>query len=588
MDFETVLPRLVATYESGRLVPFIGAGMSRPACTDWPGLVRKLELEAGMKGAPPLADNAPSDEIVRRGNVAVRALKAGKEGAFGEAMGRAVLDRGGKEPPIQTRALARVSWPLVLTTNYDNYYAAAFLERFPDRLFAVAGRNATDCQRVLSSLTTAGRSLLWALQGYLEQPCVVSPTGRAVAALLDELVVGHDEYRRVTYRDIQFRRAFAEVFRQRSLLFLGSGIRETYLQELFSEILELYGPATRPHYAFIPKGEVDPDFMLARFQIVVVEYKAGDHAEVTRRLDRLADAIEARPELPPANVPVSWSWGRIEAGPGSWRSVPELEIVRGPLPEVPVDGECLAVSAGGEVGKFFYSDKIRELLARWGVKAGTTPDTSISPYLGLYRDKRVYAVRARSEKDLRRLTDVYDASLALFEHAASRYRCIHLQLLGVGGSSATEAPAYERRPFPERFSLVQTVLAWGEWRRRQPAGGCRLMLHVISEPVYADLASGRIDVLELLSCRDVRFWAETVSSTGELERRLFQEMPDTPLRDVLRALNLSANHWTVEVSPATSFDKLDKPAPLAQEYLDEPLRRLGVVPGSTLHFRRPA
>ena len=44
--------------------------------------------------------------------------------------------------------------------------------------------------------------------------------------------MGHDEYRRVTYRDIHFRRAFAEVFRHRSLLFLGSGIRETYLQEL--------------------------------------------------------------------------------------------------------------------------------------------------------------------------------------------------------------------------------------------------------------------------------------------------------------------------------------------------------------------
>ena len=39
--------------------------------------------------------------------------------------------------------------------------------------------------------------------------------------MLDDLVLGHAEYRRVINAEIHFRRCFSEVFRQRSLLFLG-------------------------------------------------------------------------------------------------------------------------------------------------------------------------------------------------------------------------------------------------------------------------------------------------------------------------------------------------------------------------------
>jgi hypothetical protein len=70
--------------------------------------------------------------------------------------------------------------------------------------------------------------------------------------LTKELVADHTEYRRITHREPHFRRAFAEVFRHRSLFFLGSGLRETYLQELFGEVLELHGPSTRTHFALMP------------------------------------------------------------------------------------------------------------------------------------------------------------------------------------------------------------------------------------------------------------------------------------------------------------------------------------------------
>ena len=51
----------------------------------------------------------------------------------------------------------------------------------------------------------------------------------------------------------------------------------------------------------------------------------------------------------------------------------------------------------------------------------------------------------------------------------------------------------------------------------------RLALHVVVDAVYHDIISGRIDVLELLRCRDMWFFAEIVSDACLLERRLFQD-----------------------------------------------------------------
>ena len=37
-DFSDSLPGLRAARRAGRLVPFVGAGISRPRCRSWPGL----------------------------------------------------------------------------------------------------------------------------------------------------------------------------------------------------------------------------------------------------------------------------------------------------------------------------------------------------------------------------------------------------------------------------------------------------------------------------------------------------------------------------------------------------------------------
>jgi hypothetical protein len=596
-------------------VPFIGAGMSMPNCRGWEPLILGLEAagppgrthdRAGAVAVPANADTttkAPAEELIRRADAATRRLKSGQPGEFETALASALFDtKYASQVPSQTTALAATWWPLVLTTNYDNFYVEAMSARFDPGGLRVVGRGPEDCQRVLTSLSTAGRAVLWALQGHLAAPCAPRAGHEDDVRLAKEIVLDYSEYRRVTHREPHFRRAFAEVFRQRSLFFLGAGIAEPYFQELFGEILEFYGPGTRTHYALMPKGQVDPPFMYSRFQIAVIEYEPSDnYGEVPSRLSELAGELDRR-----SSVPTAWSWGsasiqRDQNGQGSILANGQaLEVRCGALPRARADGECLAVSAGGRPNQptFYLSGSIYETVGGWGVPIeetplpaqsesgiATTPTLRDGKYIGEYVDRHVYALRARNEKDEKDLSQVRPASLALFDVVNGRYSRIHMQLLASGGSGSDSA-TWSRRPFPARFTFTEIVRAWGEWKRRNPADRTCLTLHITDPEVCREIGSGRIDVSELLLAEDVRFWAEIVESDGSLERRLFHKRPTATLAELVDELGLSTDYWKFDVSPPASIDNPQASEAPVSRCLDRTLRDLRLVPGGTLHFHR--
>jgi len=112
------------------------------------------------------------------------------------------------------------------------------------------------------------------------------------------------------------------------------------------------------------------------------------------------------------------------------------------------------------------------------------------------------------------------------------------------------------------------------------------VLHVVADSVFREIASGRIDVLELLSCTDSRFFVEVVGERGEPERRLFQTMPEVSLAHVAEDLQLAPGMWQAKVTPPPDIQ--DAWHALDDATLERTLASFGVVPGSTLHFsRRP-
>ncbi|ATB49292.1 SIR2 family NAD-dependent protein deacylase [Corallococcus macrosporus] len=291
-DWRWVAPRLASLYHRGLLVPFIGAGLSRPACPGWGGLITRLEAAAATgagTGEDPLS-------LIRRANKTVLALRHRGQGALEKAV-REALTTTPVTIPESATCLADIWWPLVITTNYDNLYPSSVSSRWKIRPL-VLGRSPMHCFQVGRVLREPLAPALWAIQGYLDTPC--DEHFDFQNQLASELVVGHEEYRRVTHREPHFRRAFAEIYRNRSLLFVGSGLQDQYLLDLFSEIREFYGPNGHLHFAFAPEGELDVDFLLREFQVAVVEYSVPsnnptDHSNRHRHLRELKHAIDVAP-----------------------------------------------------------------------------------------------------------------------------------------------------------------------------------------------------------------------------------------------------------------------------------------------------
>jgi SIR2-like protein len=593
-ELESVLPRLVCAYEAGRLVPFLGAGMSAGACPLWGEFIANLEREAATQGyQSPAADLLAQDgapNLIRRANHVVRYLKNLDLPGFPHRVRAALAPNTGKArpgPPAQTIALGNLGWPLILTTNYDDwlYY---YMARRKVRL-SVRGRSPEDCHRVLYSLHAPDEPICWALQGFLggqdlEGQEAVRKGCHPWKALEDELVIGHEEYRRVTHFSPHFRRAFAEVFRNRSLWFLGTSLSEAYFQDLFGEILEMTGPNPYPHYAFVRRGEADPHFLHTRFNTVVVEM--DDYRQLPKWLDEFGKAVQSS-----HGRPVRWDYAvqcpdRVKEG----QACVSLQIIRGELPH-PGDGECIAISAGRSLADPFPSHHLHPLLRSiLGVSFTSVrqldgllePPAPGGKYVRRFRDKPVFVVVARdadgirNRRDARMLAEAIQELMARVEE--SGYPLVRCQLLA-GGS----------RVFPKVTSLIEMVRGYGLWRRSR-AGDARtlpsLAIHLVDPDALFAVSTARIDILELLTCEDVRFWVEIVRPFGSVERYLLHLPGNTPLGEITAMFGVPEQGWCIDVYPRPRSDW--EPPSLAE--IRNPstpltLELVGVLHGSTLRLQ---
>jgi hypothetical protein len=181
-------------------------------------LVAALEKAAGC-------DRFPADsDLVHQAARAARKLRFGSGKSLADAVRSALPEKTGpRSPPPQTKAVANIYWPLVMTTNYDDLYLAEAHEahqRSPRLLeeekrespLLLLGRSTQDCQRILTSLRQPDRPILWALQGFVGGQARAPGAGTTTNAYHDyvddedrklrtglesELVVGHAESRRV-------------------------------------------------------------------------------------------------------------------------------------------------------------------------------------------------------------------------------------------------------------------------------------------------------------------------------------------------------------------------------------------------------
>ena len=211
ISFDEALPRLTIAYHDGVLVPFIGSGMSLRKCVTWKEMLAKLTDQLG-----PRPDHGDPDPYLQA-DLLVANIEPQPVEDRATVVRKAIYgcQPTGKNAP-QSDALAKTYWPLVISTNYDDVYRRSVVNGSKPE---VLGRSRADCHRVLASLDACLDPVLWAIQGYVGGPCGFDdcvPEERR-RELVDDLVLGHAQYQRAIHDSAHFRRAFAEVYRRRSL-----------------------------------------------------------------------------------------------------------------------------------------------------------------------------------------------------------------------------------------------------------------------------------------------------------------------------------------------------------------------------------
>ncbi|HTU48284.1 MAG TPA: SIR2 family protein [Bryobacteraceae bacterium] len=531
---EEILPLLAATYQSGQLVPFLGAGMSRKKLADWNHFVSALEEQACS------SSNREEHLEVRAQRAAETIRNSQSDEDFWEILKKALRgEEFDKAVPEQTTALAEIYWPLTISTNYDHLFYCACRKIFEDRLPPmVLGRSAEDCKQLLSSLMSPfDRETIWHIQGFLGERCWACEKSPALddmhlERLRCEIVIGHSEYRRATSTAIHFRRCFGEVFRTRSFLFLGSSLSEEYFWNLFGETLELCGPSPVPHFAFVwKKSKIDARFLAEEMNITACEY--DDHPDLVQWIKNLKAAIVN----PKARVS---RWYCSLNGRSALEVVPHGDL---PTPEqseqAPQTAVAFVVRAYDD-GQFELDQELVEQRQIWEAKfAGRSFESGtrvLSPESG------VFAVRARvRSEDQREIDSVGTAIRKLLGRLDEHVRVLHLHMPSAGGT------------VPPVYGFIEAVRAFGEWT--ESAERPLLLTVHAGFQILLNLTSRQIGLQELLTSRLMRFWAILNPGKGkEPVRRVFHKSPRTPLRevlaDILGDIGDRVNEWSISVCPS--------------------------------------
>lgn len=510
--------------------------MSIGPCVTWGKLIGNLERAAGI------ASLSSAMDLIARAEAVLQVLRRGTFDVP-EVIRSAVYDAKERDAGTHSDALARLRCPLVCTTNYDDVYLRAVMKQARairrGAVPRVRGRSEGDCRRVLQHLALPTGELLWCVQGFLTPvPFEVDLSRTAKLNIFDcvepgadlsaEIVLSHSEYRSVTHRAPHFRRCFAEVFRSRSFLFLGSGLTEPYFRSLFDEVIELVGPPIRPHFALVKKGSLDPDFMRSHYHTILIEYEAdkdGGHSEVGKFLGHLADAIDAQRVRSQA-----WGW-KVPASNAMPSAIsdaedmtPDFTIVQAPMvlsrtklrPDTVIGISCGRERYKNRADEPMPGSRTSELLKSELARKPTWRSDYVVSWAGSERWLRGIVARDPDTANSRKARSPEAVHIA-FEHflndaQESGKAVAYVQLLSAG----------HLKTFESWMSLVQMARAYGSWTRKQHEKGkptLKVVVHLYRHDESVMLLNGGyLDIAEHLDGAPMRIFVEIVDTAGRVQR----------------------------------------------------------------------
>ncbi|MCB1599969.1 MAG: SIR2 family protein [Lysobacterales bacterium] len=278
---ETPFSELAAAVERGRVVPFVGAGMSRPMGMPlWGDALR--ELLGRMPGANIAAINAQIDTgqylAAAQALVEHDAVKAENFVSTKYRVQRIKL-----AGPMML--LPRVAKGCVITTNFDDAIEQAYGH---DDVRFDAYMHGKQEHNFFRRLVRGDRCLL-KLHGDADNPATHILTQAQYA----------EGYGKPFDFQKPLPKALRQVFVSQSLLFLGCSLEQDWTLELFEKAKQADEYAIPNHYAILPapadaQAKQKKETRLLKLNIQPLWYPDNEHAFVERYLQLIIDVAERR------------------------------------------------------------------------------------------------------------------------------------------------------------------------------------------------------------------------------------------------------------------------------------------------------
>ena len=288
----TIPQSLIRSVYQGRIVPFVGSGLSLAVkdglFPSWDQLLGRL--------ADKLVEEVQEDSagIVRLFVKKKQLNKAADEAveSLGKADFRDVMKSifAIRQPKDIDLSLPSAVWSLgpkiVVTTNYDHVLEWAKPSE------SVKNSEVSNLADLYSKSTTEN-PFVWHLHGDISDA--------------DSLILSPQQYNAL-YRDakddkhplaaawLQLRSLFAS----HPLLFVGFGMQDEYVMDALSTVLDIFGGNLRSSYALLKKGDVRSAELWKKYSITAIEYENYGQPLVNLVADIAAQAkaLETNPDSP--------------------------------------------------------------------------------------------------------------------------------------------------------------------------------------------------------------------------------------------------------------------------------------------------
>ncbi|MEZ5383177.1 MAG: SIR2 family protein [Microthrixaceae bacterium] len=233
------------TQSGGRVVPFVGAGLSVYGPPElrlplWRELIDRLVAEGTQIGL-----------IEEEGDAALSAaLDAGR---YIEAMDRLIgllgepnfkrivereLDDTGRPVPPAVAELVAVGWSLIVTTNLDRLIARAYLDRHGKSPVSFTSLDTHRLAAAMAGTLTGAETLVAHIHGSLDD----YPSWRLSRTHYDQLL-----------QDPGYVEALKQLF-LRQVFFVGFGLQDDDLDLMLANVAEIYPAGVGEVYALLPRS----------------------------------------------------------------------------------------------------------------------------------------------------------------------------------------------------------------------------------------------------------------------------------------------------------------------------------------------